>query len=171
MITIYLSRQHQDELKLSLKKSGDVETGGILMAEHIGVNQFLISEFTINKSGTVATFIRKIEDAIGSLKVFFKSNEHNYKRFNYIGEWHSHPQYSPIPSVRDDLSMFEIIYDKSVGANFIVLMILKLDSSGELIGTVHTYLPDGHRYKSNLRFCNDQAVHEEPKWSDSDPFD
>lgn len=154
MITIYLSRQHHDELKLSLQKSGDVETGGILMAEHVGVNQFLIRELTIHKSGTVAAFIRKIEDAIGNLKAFFKSNEHNYQRFNYIGEWHSHPQYSPTPSVRDDISMFEIISDKSVGANFIVLMIVKLDRNSELIGTVHTYLPDGHRYESNLEFIN-----------------
>lgn len=158
MITLYLSRQHHDELKLSLQKSGNVETGGILMAEHIGVNQFLIRELTIHKSGTVATFIRKIEDAIGNLKAFFKSHEHNYKRFNYIGEWHSHPLYSPTPSLQDDLSMFEIINDKTVRANFVVLMILKLDYNSNLIGTVHTYLPDGNRYKSNLRYLGSEEI-------------
>lgn len=47
--------------------------------------------------------------------------------------------------------MLQIVQDETVGANFAVLLITKLGSKGELISTVHTYLPDGTRIQSNLQ--------------------
>lgn len=38
--------------------------------------------------------------------------------------------------------MLQIVSDVSVGANFVVLLIVKLCSDGALMGTVHTYLPN-----------------------------
>lgn len=48
--------------------------------------------------------------------------------------------------------MFEIVQDDSIGANFAVLLILKLDSAGQLIGTAHTYMPDGRKVNSIINF-------------------
>lgn len=102
--------------------------------------------------GAFASFVRRIEDAWAVLIRFFERTKRDYRRFNYIGEWHSHPAFEPVPSARDHQSMREIVLDASVAANFVVLMIVKLSPQGTLIGTVHTYLPDGSFQRSELVF-------------------
>ena len=62
------------------------------------------------------------------------------------------------PSARDDGSMRQIVEDPKVGANFAVLLIVKLGEKGELIATAHTYLPDGSKHRSNVSF-GESGVH------------
>lgn len=142
MITLQLPLDIVCLLENALNRAGDREIGGILMAEHVGTNEFVVRDITIHGRGTIASFVRLIEEAAGRLKRFFRNTNKNYTRFNYIGEWHSHPSFEPFPSGRDHRSMRDIISDASVGANFVVLLIVKLDKSGSLMGTAHTYLPN-----------------------------
>jgi len=139
-------------LSVALQKAGRNEIGGILMAQHVGLNEFKVTEITVHRRGGISSFLRRIEDAIGNLRLFFHRTDHDYQRFNYLGEWHSHPLFDPTPSTMDDMSMREIVQDTSVGANFAVLLIVKLNASGQLIGTAHTYLPDGKRAGSAIIF-------------------
>lgn len=134
----------------ALLRNGVAECGGILMAEHTGPNEFTVRDLTVHRRGGFANFVRRIEDALASLHAFFHKANREYTRFNYIGEWHSHPSFEPIPSGPDDRSMHEIIDDPTVGANFVVLVVVKLDSAGALIGSAHTYLPNGVRAISDL---------------------
>lgn len=152
MINLIIDSDNVNKIRISLKRAGKSEIGGILMAEHVGVNEFLIREITVHKKGAFASFIRKIEDVAGTLHAFFKNNEHRYNRFNYIGEWHSHPSFELSPSHKDNSSMLEIIQDESVGANFVVLVIVKLDGSGRLLCSAHTYLPDGVRHRGIISY-------------------
>lgn len=154
MITLILPRPIQDTIRAALLKAGRREIGGILMAEHVGPNAFEVKDLTVHRRGTVFNFIRAVEDAIGRLRAFFERAEHDYTRFNYIGEWHSHPSFAPFPSPRDDASMREIVEDPTVGANFVVLLIVKLESPHEMATSVHTYLPDGTKHTSIL-VCGD----------------
>ena len=59
--------------------------------------------------------MRRIEDALDRIASFFDRVNHEYVRFNYIGEWHSHPSFEPEPSTKDDLSMQDIVEDPEVG--------------------------------------------------------
>lgn len=151
MLTLILPPEQHELLLAALRKAGRREVGGILMGEHVGPNLFIVREMTVHRRGAVATFVRRIEDAMGRLRAFFQQTEHDYTRFNYLGEWHSHPSFTPYPSRTDDLSMLQIVQDEEVGANFAVLLIAKLELEGGLIATVHTYLPDGTRIQSNIR--------------------
>lgn len=150
MLTLILPSEQHELLVAALRKAGRREVGGILMGEHAGPNLFIVREITVHRRGAFATFVRRIEDALGRLRLFFRSTGYDYARFNYIGEWHSHPSFAPYPSKTDDMSMLQIVQDETVGANFVVLLIAKLGSEGELVSTVHTYLPDGMRVQSNL---------------------
>lgn len=150
MLTLILPSEQHELLLDALQKAGRREVGGILMGEHAGPNLFVVQEMTVHRRGAFASFVRRIEDAIGRLRAFFQETDHDYARFNYIGEWHSHPSFAPYPSTTDDVSMLEIVQDEAVGANFVALLIAKLGPEGELISTVHTYLPDGARIQSNL---------------------
>lgn len=151
MITLILPRDITNRLISALAKAKCREIGGVLLGEHVGFNQFKVHEITIHRQGSVVSFLRRIEDALFQINRFFKKTEKNYTRFNYIGEWHSHPLFEPFPSSKDDESMLEIIQDSAVGANFAVLLIVKLDSSRQIITTVHTYLPDGTRHNSKMQ--------------------
>ena len=152
MLKLNLSLEVIEEITAALRKSGDHEIGGILMGEHIGQDEFKVTKITVHKLGAISSFIRLIEDALDKLNAFFKQYENNYSQFNYIGEWHSHPLFAPYPSSKDDASMIEIIMDEKVGANFAVLVIVKLVPVQGLIGTAHTYLPSGMKSQSQLVF-------------------
>ena len=151
MLTLILPPEQHELLLAALRKAGWREVGGILMGEHVGPNLFIVREMTVHRRGAFASFVRRIEDAMGRLRAFFQQTGHDYTRFNYLGEWHSHPAFAPYPSRTDDLSMLQIVLDEAVGANFAVLLIAKLGLAGALIATVHTYLPDGTRIQSNIR--------------------
>jgi integrative and conjugative element protein (TIGR02256 family) len=113
------------------------------MAEHVARNKFVVRDVTIHRRGTLASFLRRIEDAWAVMTRFFETTKRDYRRFNYIGEWHSHPRFEPVPSNTDHQSMRDIVSDPTVGANFVVLLILRLDAFGGLVGSVHTYTPNG----------------------------
>lgn len=124
------------------------------MAEHVARDTFAVRSITVHRRGTLATFVRRIEDALAPLRQFFRRANQEYTRFNYLGEWHSHPSFAPVPSPCDDASMREIVQDARVGANFVVLLIVKLTGDGELDASVHTYLPDGSKHPSMLRYAD-----------------
>lgn len=150
MLTLTVPADLTARVEQALVRAGKREIGGVMMAEHVGVNTFVVRELTIHRRGTFASFIRRIEDAWTALARFFNNTKRDYRRFNYIGEWHSHPSFEPVPSKPDHATMAEIAADEDVGANFVVLMIVKLDLDGSMIGTAHTYLPSGTRAESNL---------------------
>lgn len=151
MIALVLPSILQEKLSEQLKRSGKREIGGILMAEHTGHNQFVLRDMTFHRPGSFASFIRRIEEALGLLASFFDETMQEYKRFNYIGEWHSHPSFGAEPSARDDESMRAIVEDSDFGGNFAVLCVVRLNSSGELDATVHTYLRDGSKHRGSLK--------------------
>lgn len=157
MLTLILPTEQHELLLVELRKAGRREVGGIMMGEHAGPNLFVVREMTVHRRGAFASFVRRIEDAIGRLRTFFNQTGHDYIRFNYLGEWHSHPSFVPYPSRTDDLSMLQIVQDEAVGANFAVLLIVKLGAKGELIFTAHTYLPDGLRIPSKVNIEQEHA--------------
>lgn len=151
MITLVLPSEWKEVIVGALVRAGSSEVGGVLMAEHCGPNEFAVREISVHAQGSFAAFLRKIEDAIGRLTSFFERTRHDYTRFNYIGEWHSHPSFVPEPSSRDDASMRKIVEDPAVGANFVVLLIVKLDAAGDLVATAHTYLPNGAKHRAVVK--------------------
>jgi hypothetical protein len=84
--------------------------------------------------------VRLIEYILQPLEAFFRSTNHDYKRFNYLGEWHSHHSFELIPSREDHLTMMQIANDPAVGANFVVLLIVKSEME-ELESGLTVYCP------------------------------
>lgn len=151
MLTLVLPPDIVDRILEALKAAGRREVGGILMAEHVGPNTFRVREITVHRRGAIASFVRRIREAMPGLRAFFKATGHDYRRFNYLGEWHSHPLFAPLPSQTDDASMYEIVTDPAVGAQFVTLLIVKLDQSDQLVASAHTYLTDGDKSRSVIR--------------------
>jgi len=152
MLHIHLPPESRDRLVAALKDAGPREVGGILMAEHTGVNEFTVRDLTVHRRGTWTSFVRSLTEAVLGLRTFFNRTQRAYTRYNYLGEWHSHPSFSTQPSNTDDASMRAIVGDPSVGATFVVLVVLRLGDAGVLAASAHTYLTDGSKHESQLTY-------------------
>lgn len=146
------------KLQVALRTAGTREIGGILMGEHVADREFVVRELTIQSDGgSFAFFVRAIRSILAPLEQFFRRTGNDYRRFNYLGEWHSHPSFECTPSNRDIQTMRDLVCDERVGANFVVLIILRLDDP-ELTGTVTAYTRDGREERGVLVI--EEADHE-----------
>lgn len=97
-------------MRRELGRAGRVEIGGVLMAEQIEPGHFRLVDFTVDRQrGGAAHFVRSVDDHRAALGVFFKKTGSDFSRFNYLGEWHSHPNHMPIPSSEDSASMMSLV--------------------------------------------------------------
>lgn len=113
-------------MRRDLLKSGSREIGGMLMGEEIGDQTFRIVDFSVDRSsGTQGSFFRDAEKHDEALAAFFEKTGSNFDRFNYLGEWHSHPSFSVHPSLQDMYAMQDLV-DGSGGVEFAVLFINRL---------------------------------------------
>ena len=149
MLRITVPPDVQATLQLALEKAGQRECGGVLMGEHVGLNHFTVRALEVQKAGAIASFLRSVASAARAIKAFCSSNGNDFRRFNYLGEWHTHPLFSVQPTSRDHATMRELATDTRVGANFVVLLIFRLNGAA-LEGSAHTYLPDGSVHPSEL---------------------
>lgn len=119
------SRTELDRMRQLLKRAGRREIGGVLMAEQIREGHFRIVDFSVDEAtGSAAHFVRSPEHHRLALSSFFERTGSDYTRFNYLGEWHSHPSYPVIPSSQDISSMQELV-ECERGIHFAILMIAK----------------------------------------------
>ena len=101
------------------------EIGGILMAEQINEGEFRIIDFSLDEiTGSAAHFVRSPDYHRAALEAFFTRTGNDYARYNYLGEWHSHPNHSPNPSTTDINSMNDLL-DEESNISFAILLIVK----------------------------------------------
>lgn len=113
------------KLAHALHKAGSNETGGVLMGEQLAPGDFRLIDLTVAKrTGGPAHFERSAEEHGDELEGFFGDTGMDYGRFNYLGEWHSHPCDLPLPSGKDILSMRELL-DEDPHIPFAVLLICR----------------------------------------------
>lgn len=116
----------KDKLRRALRAAGSREIGGVLMGEQIAPGHFRIVDLSIDsQTGSRAHFVRSSEAHAEALSAFFLQTGHQYDRFNYLGEWHSHPQFSITPSTQDVASMIDLVEGER-GIEFAILLIVRL---------------------------------------------
>ena len=123
-VTVEIEQRAYDEIHRALEEFGDYEIGGILIGYKKAENHFAISEATVaddSNGFNLASFIREPFESMKVLFKIFKMRKHNY-----IGEWHSHPQFSLYPSDYDVKTMKGILADPGYGVSFALLIITKL---------------------------------------------
>jgi integrative and conjugative element protein (TIGR02256 family) len=124
---IHLAPEIVPRLRKELSKAGSREIGGMLFAEQLKPAKFCIIDFSVDaKSGTHASFQRDPALHRQELDRFFDRTDHEYRRFNYLGEWHSHPSFSVRPSAQDVQSMTEVVSARHSNITFAVLLIVRL---------------------------------------------
>lgn len=134
-----------DAWREELKRAKRNEIGGVLFGEHVGTDEFTLLEFTIQrKRGGKTSFKRRWQEATRNLERFSKEYGNDHRRFNYLGEWHSHPNAPVSPSTMDIHTMRDLLKDESTDANFLVLIVLRVNGEKELEISANTFLASGH---------------------------
>jgi proteasome lid subunit RPN8/RPN11 len=124
---LVLTQPVLQRLQIELRQARRCEIGGLLLGEHLGGETFRLVDVTIQRSGGSAVhFVRDPALNREQLEDFFRRTGADYTRFNYLGEWHSHPSFEPLPSKQDIETMQSIVEDAAVGVNFLVLLIVRL---------------------------------------------
>lgn len=95
----------------------------MLFAEHTVDEEFRVFEVTATApAGRFASFVRAISEGMARVEDFFRRKKRAYTRFNYLGDWHSHPAFALRPSGTDDETMPNRVNDAGAGALFVVLV-------------------------------------------------
>lgn len=127
-----------------LKRAGRREIGGVLMGEALGGDGFRVVQASVQRDGGSPTrFVRDPEHHGKAIREFHARTGHDYLRFNYLGEWHSHPSFATQPSRDDILAMQEILGDSRVGAAFACLLIVRHRPFRRLDIGANVFTPDG----------------------------
>ena len=127
---VTLATDQTTKLIAALKRAGSREIGGQLYGEQLAPSEFLVTDLAIQRRrGSVTRFIVDLLQAARDAARFFDRTRHRYARFNYIGEWHSHPLFSVRPSRTDMETMRWLVSDPEFQGSFAVLMITRLSGN------------------------------------------
>jgi hypothetical protein len=124
---VALAPEIEPRLRKALRQAGQREIGGMLFAEQLAPARFRLMDFSVDTSSGFDTHFRRDPQAHQTaLSEFFKKTGHDFGRFNYLGEWHSHPSFSVMPSIDDVETMQSLVDDQTGEISFALLMIVRL---------------------------------------------
>ncbi|TNC09201.1 hypothetical protein FF100_26910 [Methylobacterium terricola] len=127
-----------------LRRAGRREIGGVLMGEAVARDTFRVAEASVQRGGGTATsFVRDPEHHGAVIRAFFLKTGGDYTRFNYLGEWHSHPSFPTRPSGDDLAAMHELLAEGRIGATFACLLIVRLRLFRRLDVGAYVFTPNG----------------------------
>lgn len=133
MIKLQLHPDLVEKVTSELRRAGAREIGGVLVGEHVGVDTFRIVDLSVQRlGGGHACFVRRPEQHRRFLDAFFARTGQAFERFNYLGEWHSHPSFPAEPSAIDLRQMQEIVSDGPQAPLFAVLLVVRVGAPGKL---------------------------------------
>ena len=130
-----------ERMRKEMRCAGGIEIGGVLMGEHVSEGTFRLEDIAVQRyGGSRFGFLRYPEAHAAQLASFFERKGRHYTKFNYLGEWHSHPNATADASTRDIEEMAQIVEDPEVGVWFAVLLIVRLEPFTRLKGTATVFV-------------------------------
>jgi len=128
-VKVRLAPDQTAKLATALARAGSREIGGQLFGEQLAPSDFRVTYLSIQaRPGTIARFVVDLLQAAQDAVRFFERTEHRYTRYNYVGEWHSHPSFAVQPSGTDVATMRALVRDPQFLGSFAVLMIVRLEA-------------------------------------------
>ena len=149
-----------EQWRADLSRAGAREIGGVLFGEQLAEGDFRIVKARRQRfpRGTATSFHRHGSGARKQILALHKNFGSDPERFNYLGEWHSHPNAPVWPSRQDEVTMYELLADQGKSVNFLVLMILKLDDQKRVQIGAMTFLSSRHTIRCEIDIENDDAI-------------
>ena len=143
---IRIEKKTLDDWMENLRLAGRREIGGVLFGEQLSEGYFRIVEATLQSSriGTGSRFCRDGVQARKLVTSLHRRYGGRAEKFNYLGEWHSHPDVPALPSRRDNMTMSRLVAQQAGAVNFLALVIVRISEVGVLEIGARAYLASGH---------------------------
>ena len=119
---INLPKDHLNKMLHICNKSNPYETGGIIIGRYSDDN--LTANITEISTPTDDSVKQKFAFKRGIMGLQKKLNMLWEKNYYYLGEWHYHPNSSPIPSKADFKQMLSLSQDKKLNCPEPILIIV-----------------------------------------------
>ena len=140
-----------------LTTGGLREIGGWLAAEQLAPGKFELVGFTVDLDvGTHNRFSSLPTTHGAQLDDILAANADRKGRVDYLGEWHSHPTFPPVPSDIDVAAMTKMV-EKS-GPSFATLLIVRLLAAAVLQATITTFQRGLPPEQGQLIICYDHQT-------------
>lgn len=137
-LSLTVRRSQLAELQTHLKKGGHREIGGWLVAEQTAPDKFELVGLTVDlEAGTRDRFDSLTEPHSQQMDRILLENSGRAGRVDYLGEWHSHPTFPPIPSEIDVAAMTDMV--ENSGPSFAALVIVRLLPNASIQATITTF--------------------------------
>ncbi|RKR36212.1 Mov34/MPN/PAD-1 family protein [Paraburkholderia sp. BL17N1] len=158
MISVELSSRQIERFRRELRRAGNQEIGGVMVAEHLEDAAFRLAGFSVQRSGgSFASFVRKPALHRRFLSRFFQQTGQEFERFNYLGEWHSHPCFVARPSSQDIVQMQALVDDPDQAALFAVLLIVRLGRHNDLEVSAYAFRRGCSPVEAEI-YCADELL-------------
>ncbi|MBC3884524.1 Mov34/MPN/PAD-1 family protein [Undibacterium griseum] len=161
MIDVVLNSHCIRVLRRELLTAGSNEIGGVLAAEQVGDGRFIVVDLSVQRNGTSLHFVRDPVQHREFIRSFHERMGNQPERFNYLGEWHSHPNYMATPSGEDFSQMQELVEDEEQKSTFLALMVVKLGKGKKLRGSTYGFRSGCIPVRGRLQGIEVGAVEEE----------
>jgi hypothetical protein len=127
MLSLVLHPDQVQRLAAELGRAKEQEIGGVLVGEQLSPDVFRLVDFSVQRSGGTSTcFVCDPAAHSEFLQRFFDRTGADYSRFNYLGEWHSHPLFSVTPSPTDMAQMQSLVDEAPARRPFALLLVVRL---------------------------------------------
>lgn len=137
-LSLRIPARHWIEMRVCLKKGGIREIGGWLVAEQLAPGEFELVGFTVDLNvGTHNRFTNLPMTHDEQFDKVLNESTDRTGRVDYLGEWHSHPTFPPVPSDIDVAAMTKMVEDGE--PSFAVLLILRLLGAEILEASITTF--------------------------------
>ncbi|MDG1736572.1 MAG: Mov34/MPN/PAD-1 family protein [Paracoccaceae bacterium] len=137
-LSLTVPRSQLEKLQTHLKQGGKREIGGWLVAEQTAPGKFELVGLTVDlEVGTRDRFDSLPEPHSKQMDRILLESSGRTGRVDYLGEWHSHPAFPPIPSEIDVASMTNMV--EYSGPSFAALVIVRLMGSASIQATITTF--------------------------------
>lgn len=137
-LSLTVPRSQLVKLHIYLTQGGKREIGGWLVAEQIAPGEFELVGLTVDlEVGTHSRFESLPVPHSEQMDRILLENRGRAGRVDYLGEWHSHPTFPPVPSNIDFASMTGMV--EKNGPSFATLIIVRLTDNASIQATMTTF--------------------------------
>jgi len=123
-LRIEISSDLYQKLSSLQNKTCDKEKGGVLMGElrpsrnQITITHILESEMHLSSSHNINLNVKYLQKKMNDIW------EKNHGTITYLGDWHSHPENNPSPSIIDYCTFIKNFYTSHFDHNILIYLIL-----------------------------------------------
>lgn len=112
------------------KQKADLEAGGILLGKRYQAREeYIVSDISEPDKRDIRSRFAFVRNKCSAQRIINQLWAESNGIINYLGEWHTHPEYNPTPSQVDKKLIKQIIYDHSNVFVKVFLIIVGTDQS------------------------------------------